>query len=135
MFTVNGEYLVGGTNKDVRVWRAADGKQVATMPVERRMLPLETARGQRKAKYKQVFADTYSFIETDYDVFIKDVDFSPGSSRLVSADDSLNTATIWNIAVRHSILSYPARCRKVRKLNHDEPVRVEVYSVRDRVCD
>lgn len=135
MFMVNSKYLVGGANKDVQVWQVADGKQVVTMPVECQIICVATSRDGRwfavglatdkvlvwdMKTYKQVFVNKNSFIKPDFNVFIKDIDFSPDLSHLISTDGGLNTATIWDIPVWHSILLYLA-CWKVWKLNHDEP--------------
>ena len=125
-FTLDGEFLVGSGDHEVRVWRVKDGKQVASMPVgfagvecvaassDGRWIAAGTSFGEilvwDARAYKQVFAVR---IESIYDL-----DFCPDSARLVSADGIVNTATIWNIAAR----------RKVRTLSHDSGVKGAKYS-------
>ena len=125
-FTANGEYLVGGTTKDVRVWRVADGKQVAKMgsrnaakcvaaSKDGRWIAAGSEDGDvfvwRATTYEQVFAD-----RTGYTIW--DVDFSPDSTRLVSANHR-GKATICDIA---------ARRLKVRTLDHVESIFAAKYS-------
>ena len=133
-FAANGEYLVGGTSGGVQVWRVKDGKRVATMPVQRGVRCLATSRDGRwiaggsatghvfvwDAKtYKQVYSDRIGSNS------ISDVDFSPDSTRLVSAAGQ-STAPIWDIAAR----------QKVRlTLDHDGPVIAAKYSPQgDRIA-
>ena len=130
-FTENDTYLVGGNDKSVGVWRVADGKQVATMPVQGSVTCVAASRDGRwiaagsyqgdvvvwdAATYKQVFGNK---IES---ATINDVDFSPDSTRLVSADGVANTATILDIATR----------RKAHTLHHGSAVSVSAakYSPR-----
>ena len=111
-FTANGEHLVGGGEKAVRVWQVKDGKQVATMPIRgREAWCVAASRDGRwiaagtdwgsllvwdKTAYEQVFAGRTGLADID------DVDFSPGSSRLVSAADN-GTATIWALAAPQKV--------------------------------
>ena len=99
-FTANGEYLVGGVRKEVQVWRVKDGERVATMKVEDGVWSVAVSKDGRfiaavsdgglfvwdATTHEQVFADSL--------VPFFDVDFSPDSTRLVSADSLNNTATI-----------------------------------------
>ena len=70
--------------------------------------------------YERVFANKIS-----RGPMVCDVDFSPDSSRLVSADEKCRTATIWEIATR----------KKVRTLDHNQSVLAAKYSPRgDRIA-
>ena len=95
-FAANGEYLVGGGSAGVRVWRVEDGKEMATLEArsvlclavskDGRWIAAGTGRGE-------VFvwdAKTYEkvFSPRDDTRGILGVDFSPDSSRLVSASDN-----------------------------------------------
>ena len=127
------KYLIGGTNNDVRVWQVADGKQVATIPIgtDNGVNCVATSEdGQWIAggtKRGEVFvwnAKTYQqlFVDRSGREPIHDVDFSPDSTRLVSAD---NGGTIWDIAA----------CQKVRTLDHDRSVVAAKYSPQgDRIA-
>lgn len=132
-FTANGEYLVGGTTKDVQVWRVKDGERVATMPMEHKVVCVAASRDGRwiaagtrvgelvwdTTTNEQVFADRSGSA-------IYDLDFSPDSTRLVSATyGPICTATIWDIASR----------QKVQTLDHDGPVDAAKYSPQgDRIA-
>ena len=122
-FMANGEYLVGGADKDVRVWRVADGKQVAMMKVQY-VLCVATSRGGRWIGAGSAGGDVFVWDATTYEqVFadrsvgvIRDVDFSPDSTRLVSVGN--RTAITWDIASR----------QKVRTLDHSDRVLAAKYS-------
>ena len=116
-FAANGEYLFSGGEDGVRVWRVEDGKQMATIEAELvwclavsedgRWIAAGTAWGEvfvwDAKTYEKVFSN-------DVDVGgITGVDFSPDSTRLVSASRN-QTATIWDIATRE----------RVHKLRHGE---------------
>ena len=123
-FTENDAYLVCGTSKDVRVWRVKDGEQVAMMPVKGSVLCIAASRDGRwitagpqsisgltikgevivwdAATYEQVFAG--QTISTD-------VDFSPDSTRFVSASYYHGTATIWDVAAHRNVRTLSHRSR------------------------
>ena len=111
-FTANGEYLLSGGDEGVQVWRVKDGERVATMKVEGGAWCVAVSKDGKyiaagscdgavliwdATNYKRVrFAGKIDLIQSP----IFDVDFSPDSSRLVSADGTNNTATVWDIAAR-----------------------------------
>ena len=133
-FTADGEHLVGGTVRGVRVWRVKDGQQVATMAVEHSAWLVAVSRDGRwiaagtdngevfvwdATTHERVFAN-----EIGSDIW--DVDFSPDATLLVSADSEDHTATVWDILAHH----------KVHTLDHDsEWVYVAKYSPQgDRIA-
>ena len=135
IFTANDEYLVGGTTKGVQVWRVEDGIRVATMKVkgaveciaasqDGRWIAAGSATGHLfvwdAETHNQLFADCTRSSST-----IFGVDFSPDSTRLISAAGH-STAPIWDIVSR----------RKVRILEHDDgPVIAAKYSPQgDRIA-
>ena len=129
-FTANGEYLVNGASWCVQVWRVKDGERVATVKVkdvrsvgvskDGKFIAAGSFWGNvlvwDTATYEQVYADKISGGPTIYAV-----DFSPDSSRLVSANESNRTATIWDIAGR----------KKVRTLADRGEVLAAKYSPHD----
>ena len=130
-FTADGEHLLSGGEEGVQVWRIKDGKRVAAMQV-RGVWSIAVSKDGRfiavgsvddvlvwdASTYKRVFAGRIG-------TTIFDVDFSPDSSRLVSADVYHYTATVWDIATR----------QKVQKLNHDKRVFAAKYSPQgDRIA-
>ena len=134
-FTANGEYLVGGEQKGVQVWRVKDGERVAAMEVGLSVWSVAVSKDGRfiaagsfwgdvlvwdGKTYEQVFAD-----KIQGGPIIHDVDVSPDSTRLVSANESDRTATIWDIAVR----------RKVQTFDHGQSVLAAKYSPQgDRIA-
>ena len=124
-FAANGEYLVSGGSEGVRVWRVEDGKQMATLEAEYVWCLAVSKDGGRIAAgtwLGEVFVwDTKTYEKVfsrkeDYHQ-INGVDFSPDSTRLVSASAN-STATIWDIATRE----------RVQTLQHDEWVTAAKYS-------
>ena len=125
-FTANGEYLLSVEVDVVRVWRVKDGERVAILPVRRvgyvtvsrdgRWIAAASWDGAvsvwKATTYEQVFVGKAGGLA------IFEVDFSPASSRLVSAGGNDDAATIWDIAA----------CQKVRTLEHDEWVGAAQYS-------
>ena len=94
------------------MWGVKDGKREATMSVpcgaycvaaskDGKWIAGGTKVGEvcvwDATTYKRVFADGFK------STAILDVDFSPDSTRLVSADGILNTATVWDIAARKKV--------------------------------
>jgi hypothetical protein len=127
----NGEYLVSGGKDDVRMWRVEDGKQMATMDAERvlclavskddRWIAAGTRGGDVFVWDAQTYEIVFSHTESDSDSCTNGVDFSPDSTRLVSASDN-RTASIWEIATR----------RRVQTLAHrGEWVTTAKYSPHD----
>ena len=103
-FSANGEYLLTGDDEEVRVWRAEDGKQVATVKAKK-VLCLAVSKDGRWIAAGTYWgavlvwdAKTYEKIishQEDYNPDVSGVDFSPDSTRLVSAS---RAASIWNVA-------------------------------------
>jgi WD40 repeat protein len=128
-FAANGEYLVSGSRDGVRVWRVEDGKQMATMEaVGVQCLAVSKdgrwiAAGTHWGRMFVWDAKTRETIISHKDhKGVCAVDFSPDSTRLVSA---LGTASIWDIATR----------RRVQTLAHRDWVRAAKYSPQgDRIA-
>ena len=123
-FAANGEYLVSGGQGDVRVWRVADGEQMAivggtedvrcfAVSNDGRWIAAGTLWGEAFVWDAHTFEKVFS-CEDGRSIF--GVDFSPDSSRLVSANNQM--ATIWDIATRE----------RVRRLRHWDLVRAAKYS-------
>jgi WD40 repeat protein len=132
-FGANSEYLVSGSGDEARVWREEDGKQMATMGALRvwclavstdgRWIAAGTAWGDVFVWDAKTFEKVISHRE-DYH-YINAVDFSPDSTRLVSASDN-KTATAWDIAT-------PERVQLT--LAHENGVTAAKYSPQgDRVA-
>ncbi|KAF8129771.1 hypothetical protein EV363DRAFT_1336453 [Boletus edulis] len=99
-FSANGEFIVSGDNREVRVWRTDDGKEMATMSTgtvnclavskDGKWIAAGTYLGNELLLWN---ATTFKQVLKHKDRnYISAVDFSPDSTRLVSASD--NTATI-----------------------------------------
>ena len=124
-FTVNGEYLVGGGDDGLRVWRAKDGKQVATMAArdvnclalskDGRWIASGTYEGELCMWDAKTFKNVFTHKEDDDDLF--GVDFSPDSTRLLIGSENC-TATIWDVANRKKSLT----------LRHEDWVIAAKYS-------
>ena len=128
----NGEYLVSGGEDDVQVWGVEDGKQVATLEAEDvwclavskdgRWIAAGTSEGEVIVWDAKTFEKV--FLHRDDINDINGVDFSPDSTRLVSASGN-STATIWDIATR----------RRVQTLEHGDLVTAAKYSPQgDRIA-
>ena len=130
-FSANGQYLLSGDRRGVQVWRVEDGTHVARMGVwhvhclavckNGRWIAAGTYWGNVHVwdakTHKQVFWHKDSRIITG-------VDFSPDSTRLVSASNN-KKATICDI---------PAG-KRVQILYHDDWVRAAKYSPQgDRIA-
>ena len=133
-FAANGEYLVSSGSEGVRVWQVEDGKQMATLGPELKgveCLAVSTdgrwiAAGAIRGNVYVWDAKTYEkvFSHREDSRQINGIDFSPDSSRLVSASDN-KTASIWDIATR----------RRVQTLHHEKWVRAAKYSPQgDRIA-
>ena len=130
-FTANSEYLVSGGRGGVRMWRTKDGKRVATMQAEYGARCVAVSRDGRfiaaglddvvvwdARNYGQVFTG-------EVGKTICDIDFSPDSTRLVSANGYNRTATIWHITIR----------KQAQILDHVQSVLAAKYSPRgDRIA-
>ena len=124
-FAPNGEHLVCGGNKGVRVWQAEDSKQVAGMEVDYvkclavskdgRWIAVGTSNGVVIVWDAKTYEKVFSHRDSIFGIF--GVDFLPDSTRLVSASDNC-TATIWDIATR----------KRVQTLKHDHWVIAAKYS-------
>jgi WD40 repeat protein len=107
-FSANGEYLVSGDSRAVRVWRVADGEEVGTMAAyDVRSIAVSKdgrwiAAGTELGRVIVWDAHTYERIFTHKDRHntVRAVDFSPDSTRLVTASGS--TASIWDLAAAHA---------------------------------
>ena len=133
-FTANGEHLVSGGSGCVQVWRVKDGERVATMKV-RIVVSVAVSKDGRFIAAGSYYGDVFVWDATTYEqVFadkipggpiIWDVDFSPDSTRLVSANGDNNTAIIGDIAAR----------KKVQMFHHDSCVFAAKYSPQgDRIA-
>jgi WD40 repeat protein len=122
-FSANGEYLLTGDDKWVRVWRVEDGTQVTTM--EANVLSLAVSKDGAWIAAGTLFgylfvwnAKTYEKVISHWEDFHSiGVDFSPDSTRFVSASHK-QTATIWDIAT----------CERVQTLGHGDLVIAAKYS-------
>jgi WD40 repeat protein len=131
-FVANGEYLVSGDDEKLRVWRVQDGKQMAATEAWLvRCVAVSKDGGWIAAgTFRDVVvwdAKTYGktfALEADHHT-INGVDFSPDSTRLVSASDNC-TATVWDVATRQ---------RVVGPLRHELAVRTTKFSPQgDRIA-
>ena len=96
------------------MWRVADGKQVAAMPAKGTSKCVTTSNdgrwiGAGSSEVTLAAGDVFVWDATTYErvfaekiEFIYDVDFSPDSTRLVSATCSCSV-TVWNIAARQEV--------------------------------
>jgi len=109
-FSVNGEYVLSGGLCGVRVWRVEDGNQVARMEADYvQCLAVSRngrwiAAGTRWGEVRVWDATTYNpvFARNEDSDDIYGVDFSPDSTRLVSASNSCK-AIVWDIATRSKV--------------------------------
>ena len=137
-FSANGDYLLTGEDTGVRAWRVKDGKQMATMEedlvrclaVSRdgRWIAAGTGWGNMFVSDTKTFKKVFQLqdcVIANYnpDHGINGVDFSPDSTRLVSA---ANDTSIWDIATGE----------EVQTLDHgDSAVRAAKYSpLGDRIA-
>ena len=131
-FAANGEYIVGGGEAgEAGVWRVEDGKQIATLAArdvyclavskDGRWIAAGTIWGDVIMWDAKTFEQAFSHKEGTY---ISGVDFSPDSTRLVTASGNC-TATVWNAATR----------KKVHTLDHKGYVMAAKYSPQgDRIA-
>jgi WD40 repeat protein len=119
-FSANGEYLLSGGEKGVGVWRVEDGKQIATMAVgyakclavsrDGRWIAAGTNWDEVCVCDAKTFEQAFKHGKVGS---INGVDFSPDSTRLVSASE--RAATIWDIATR----------KRLQTLDHGDFVTVQ----------
>ncbi|KAF8547863.1 hypothetical protein OG21DRAFT_1449832 [Imleria badia] len=111
-FSANGKYLVSGGEGGVRVWRVEDGAQMARMEAKSVQCLVVSKDGRWIAAGSELgdvsvwSAETYEeiFTHTDDNDNIFGVDFSPNSSRLVSASSAWR-ASVWDVATRKEVLT------------------------------
>ena len=129
-FSVDGKHVLSCSRDGVRVWRVADGKQMATMEAQAVCLAVSKdgrwiAAGTRSAKVHVWDAKTYTQVFVYHeDSTVTAVEFSPDSSHLVCALQH-GAATVWEIATRE----------KVHALRHEDWVFAAKYSSQgDRIA-
>ena len=130
-FSADGEYVFTGGDGGLRVWRVEDGKQMARLEAQSVLCLAVSKDGQWIAAgmvggHVHVWdAKTYELGHREEDADdIHGVDFSPNSSRLVSASAN-KTAIVWDIATR----------QRVQTLRHEELVFAAKYSSQgDRIA-
>ena len=133
-FSANGEYLLSGGPGGVRVWRVEDRTQVARMGArygyvsclavskDGRWIAAGTDWGELFVWDAKTHKQVFKHWEDSQD--INGVDFSPDSTRLVSASDNY-IATIWDIPTGE----------RVQTLRHDNSLRAAKYSPQgDRIA-
>jgi len=130
-FSANGEYILSG-GQGVQVRRVEDGKQMAAMKTET-VCCLAVSKDGRWIAAGSVGGDLYMWDANTYKrVFahkgdsrrVHGVDFSPDSTRLVSASDN-HTAIVWDIAT----------LERVHTLRHENWVFAAKYSPQgDRIA-
>lgn len=111
-FTGNGEFLVSGDKEGVRVWRVADNQQVGTMKA-RDVRSVAVSKDGRWIAAGRSWGETTVwdswqafkevFTHDDYGHTVTSVDFSPDSTRLVTASGS-RAASVWDIATRKVVV-------------------------------
>ena len=126
-FSADGEYLSSGDEGNVRVWRVKDGRQMTIMKAKN-VLCLAMSNDSRwiaaGTAYDGVFVWNAKRFEKVSSHGVAGVDFSPDSSRLVSASDD-GKATIWDIATR----------KRIQTLRHTDSVTGAKYSPQgDRIA-
>ena len=129
-FTANGEYLVTGHQKEVRVWRVKDGKQVARMETAY-VLSLAASKDGKwiaAGTLKELLvwdAETYEEVVKHRKGYqINAVDFSPDSTQLIAGTQK-RTAIVWDLATG----------KQVQTLHHENDVIAAKYSPQgDRIA-
>ena len=140
-FTANGEYLVTGNEKGVEVWRVKDGKQVTRMETQFEVFSLAASKNGKwvaagtSARLFVWDAVTYEeVVKHEEGDWIRSVDFSPDSSRLVAGTDH-ETAIVWDLAIgrqmqtldhQHCVIAakYSPQGDRIATATFDGPVRV-----------
>jgi len=132
-FSANGEYVFSGGWGGVRVWRVQDRDQLEEVTMEARGVLCLAVSGDGKwiaagTSLGDVVvwdAETYKPASAHKGSgYINGVDFSPDSTRLISASDN-RTATVWDVATG----------AKIQTLFHEDSVIAARYSPHgDRVA-
>ena len=127
-YSASGEYFVSGGD-GVRVWRVEDGnlKQLATMKAEGvqclavskdgKWIAAGTASGKALLWDTKTFEPVWTFKKRMQRGSINGVDFSPDSTRLISAS-STKSAVVWDIALG----------KQVQTLRHKDRLTGAKYS-------
>ena len=112
-FSVNGKYLLSGSDEGVQVWGMQDGKQMATMEAKKvqclavskggRWIAAGTKDGNVYVWDAETREQVLSHKEDDQE--INTVDFSPDSTRLVCGSDN-KKATIWDVVARKQVQTF-----------------------------
>ena len=106
-FSTNGEYLLSADDEKVRVWSAENSEQIATMEAKGALCLAVSKDGRWIAAgvYSWVivwdaktFRQAFTFQNKDD---VRGVDFSPDSTRLVTASSA---AFVWNFATGRQLL-------------------------------
>ena len=129
-FSANGEYIVSGDDEKVQVWRVDDQKQLATIETgnvncvavsnDGKWIAAGTSQGDVFVWDAATFR--LAIKHSEYQ-FIHGVDFSPDSTRLVSA--TYKKAVVWDLATR----------KQMQTLHHEDYVRAAKYSPQgDRIA-
>ena len=130
-FTANGEYLVSGHEKEIRVWRINDGKQVARMETGWHVISLAASKNGKwiaAGTYKELLvwdAETHEEVIKHWEGnWICGVDFSPDSTRLVAGTEK-KRAIVWDLATG----------KQVQTVHHTNPLTAAKYSPQgDRIA-
>ncbi|KAG8216032.1 hypothetical protein J3R82DRAFT_8028 [Butyriboletus roseoflavus] len=112
VFTANGEFLVSGDKEAVRVWRLADNQLVGTMKAkdvrsiavskDNRWIVAGKSWGETTVwEFRQPFKEVFTHDDNGHTV--TSVDFSPDSTRLVTASGS-RAALVWDVASRKVVV-------------------------------
>lgn len=113
-FTGNGEFLVSGDKESVGVWRVADNQQVGTMKArdvrsvavskDGRWIAAGTSWGETTVWDSwQTFKEVFTRDDDHHGHTVTSVDFSPDSTRLVTASGS-RAALILDIPTRKVVV-------------------------------
>ena len=134
-FSANGEYLLSGNDCVVRMWRVESRQKVASMYMNRGKASCLAVSDDGKWIAAGTYdGDVFAWDATTYKQVLRHsegvssasthgVDFSPDSTRLVSA--TKEKATVWNLATR----------KQVRALSHEHYVIAAKYSPQgDRIA-
>ena len=107
-FTANGEYIVGGDDKGVGVWRRSGQKlatlaatyvQIVAVSRDGRWIAAGTFNGSAIVWDAKTYERVLTVDGTGHSSTINGVDFSPDSARLVTASKSC-TATVYDVTNR-----------------------------------
>ena len=111
-FVADGKYLVSGGRDDLQVWRVKDGQQIVkaknasvqclAVSKDGRWFAAGTRQGDVLVWDAKTYEKAFSHWHREASLGTNGVDFSPDSTRLVSASHG-GTATIWDIAAREPV--------------------------------